>query len=130
MIRNLTYKLAFIKNNTLNLKCSQVFDISKVPVKIIYCLCTNVKYRSRTEIVSNILDAANGGGTTKTKLMYKAYISYNQLKEYLSLLIENNLLEYRDGTKTFKTTEKGLHFLKMHNEIKKLLPQTTTVKND
>jgi len=45
-------------------------------------------------------------------------------------LIENNLLEYLDGTRTFKTTEKGLHFLKMHNEIKKLLPQTTTVKND
>ncbi|HEY6658310.1 MAG TPA: winged helix-turn-helix domain-containing protein, partial [Nitrososphaeraceae archaeon] len=39
-----------------------------------------MKYRSRTEIVSNILDAANGG-TTKTKIMYKAFISYNQLKE-------------------------------------------------
>jgi predicted transcriptional regulator len=72
--------------------------------------------------VSNILDAANGGGTTKTKLMYKAYISYNQLKEYLTILIENNLIEYLDGTQTFKTTEKGLNFLKMHNELGELLP--------
>jgi predicted transcriptional regulator len=86
--------------------------------------------RSRTEIVSSILDAANGGGTTKTKIMYYAFISYNQLNEYLSLLIENNLIEYLDGTQTFKTTEKGLYFLKMNNEIKKLLPQTTQVKND
>jgi predicted transcriptional regulator len=85
--------------------------------------------RSRTEIVSSILDAANGG-TTKTKIMYYAFISYNQLNEYLSLLIENNLIEYLDGTQTFKTTEKGLYFLKMNNEIKKLLPQTTQVKND
>ena len=84
--------------------------------------------RSRTEIVSNILDAANGGAT-KTKIMYKAFISYNQLKEYLSVLIENNLLEYLDGTKTFKTTEKGLYFLKTHSEIGELLQQTTLENN-
>jgi predicted transcriptional regulator len=83
-----------------------------------------MKNRSRTEIVSNILDAANGGAT-KTKIMYKAFLSYNQLKECLTILIENNLIEYLDGTKTFKTTEKGLNFLKMHNEIGELL-QTTT----
>jgi predicted transcriptional regulator len=87
--------------------------------------------RSRTEIVGNILDAANGEGTTKTKIMYIAFLSYNQLNEYLSILIENNLIEYLDGTHQFKTTEKGLNYLKMHNEISKLLPQTTTqVKND
>ena len=86
--------------------------------------------RSRTEIVASILDAANKGGETKTKIMYFAFLSYNQVNEYLSLLIEHNLIEYLDGTKTFKTTEKGLHFLKMNNEIKKLLPQTTQVKND
>jgi predicted transcriptional regulator len=85
--------------------------------------------RSRTEIVSNILDAANGG-TTKTKIMYIAFLSYNQLNEYLSLLIENNLIEYLDGTKIFKTTEKGLFFLKIHNEIGELLQQTIMKNNN
>ena len=85
--------------------------------------------RSRTEIVSNILDAANGR-TTKTKIMYIAFLSYNQLNEYLSILIENNLIEYLDGTKTFKTTEKGLNYLKMHNEIGELLQQTTMDNNN
>ena len=80
--------------------------------------------------MDSILNAANGEGETKTKIMYFAFLSYNQLNEYLSTLIENNLIEYLDGTKTFRTTEKGLYFLKMNNEIKKLLPQTTTVKND
>jgi predicted transcriptional regulator len=83
-----------------------------------------VKYRSRTEIVAMILEAANGGAT-KTKIMYKAFLSYAQLREYLSVLIENNLLEYLEGSQTYKTTEKGLNFLKMHNEIGELL-QTTT----
>ena len=85
--------------------------------------------RSRTEIVSNILDAANGEGETKTKITYIAFLSYNQVHEYLSILIENNLLEYLDGTRTFKTTEKGLHFLKMHNEMAELLQQTTFENN-
>ncbi|MGE0243538.1 MAG: winged helix-turn-helix domain-containing protein [Nitrososphaeraceae archaeon] len=86
-----------------------------------------MKYRGRTEIVSNILDAANGKAT-KTKIMYSAFLSYTQLKEYLSVLMENNLLEYIEETQTYKTTEKGLNFLKMNNEIGDLLH--TTIKND
>jgi predicted transcriptional regulator len=90
-----------------------------------------MKYRSRTEIVCNILDATNGGGATKTKIMYAAFLSYAQLKEYLSVLIENNLLEYSNGTQTFKTTEKGLNYIyiKMYSEIEELLQQTTAIKN-
>ena len=79
-----------------------------------------MKYRSRTEIVAMILEAANGGAT-KTRIMYKAFLSYAQLREYLSVLIENNLLEYLEGMETYKTTEKGFKLLKMHNEIGELL---------
>jgi predicted transcriptional regulator len=86
-----------------------------------------MKYRSRTEIVSMILDAANGGAT-KTKIMYKAFLSYAQLREYLSVLIENNLLEYLEGRHSYKTTEKGLNLLRMHNEIGELL-QTRLSQN-
>jgi predicted transcriptional regulator len=53
--------------------------------------------------------------------MYNAYLSYNQVKEYISILIENNLLEYIEGARTFRTTEKGLNFLKMHREMGELL---------
>jgi predicted transcriptional regulator len=89
-----------------------------------------MKYRSRTEIVCNILDAANGGRATKTKIMYTAFLSYAQLKEYLSLLTDNNLIEYLDGTQTFKTTEKGVNYLKTYNEIGELLQQSNTIKKD
>jgi predicted transcriptional regulator len=87
-----------------------------------------MKYRSRTEIVSMILEGGNGGAT-KTRIMYKAFLSFAQLREYLSLLVENNLLEYLEGAKIYKTTEKGLNFLKMHNEISELLQTTIRVKN-
>ncbi len=60
--------------------------------------------------------------------MYFAFLSYNQLNEYLSIMIENNLIEYLDGTKTFKTTEKGLNLLKIHNKMAELLQ--TTFKNN
>lgn len=86
----------------------------------------DMKYRSRTEIVAMILEAANGSAT-KTRIMYKAFLSYAQLREYLSVLIENNLLEYLEGSQNYKTTEKGLNFLKMHNEIGELLQ--TSIKD-
>ena len=87
-----------------------------------------MKNRGRTEIVSMILEAATGR-VTKTKIMYKAFLSYAQLKEYLSVLSENNLIEYHEGTQTYKTTEKGLNFLKMNNEIGELLQTTKIIKN-
>jgi predicted transcriptional regulator len=86
-----------------------------------------MKYRSRTEIVATILDSTNGAAT-KTKMMYKAFLSYHQLNEYLTVLIENDLIEYLNGTQTFRTTEKGLNLLKIHNEMAEMLH--ITAKND
>jgi predicted transcriptional regulator len=79
-----------------------------------------MKYRSRTEIVAMILEAANGVAT-KTKIMYRAFLYYAQLKEYLSVLIANDLMDYLESPQIYKTTEKGLNFLKMNNEIAELL---------
>ena len=75
-----------------------------------------MKYRSRTDIASQMLTAANGGAS-KTKIMYKAFLSYAQLSEYISVLIANELLEYDQNRQTYKTTEKGLRFLKIYNQI-------------
>jgi predicted transcriptional regulator len=73
--------------------------------------------RSRMDIISEVLDAANGGGATKTKMMYKAYLSFAQMKEYARVLTENNLLNYDTYTQTFRTTEKGLKFLDTYNQM-------------
>lgn len=73
-------------------------------------------YRSRTEIAAEILEIANGG-TSKTKIMYGAYLSYSQLKEYLALLIDNGLMEYHQTDQKYHTTQKGLIFLKSYSQI-------------
>jgi predicted transcriptional regulator len=78
-----------------------------------------MKYRSRTELASSILEAANGGGATKTKIMYKAFLSYAQLKDYLAMLIENSLLS-REGD-IYKTTSKGIGFLQTTRQLSDLL---------
>jgi predicted transcriptional regulator len=73
--------------------------------------------RSRTEIMSRILKDANGGGATQTKIMYSAFLSYNQLKGYMMVLTQNDLLSYDLNTRTFKTTEKGLRFIEAYDQM-------------
>jgi predicted transcriptional regulator len=77
-----------------------------------------MKYRSRTELASSILEAANGGAT-KTKIMYKAFLSYAQLKVYLAILIENSLLS-REGD-NYKTTSRGIRLLEATRQLGGLL---------
>ena len=79
-------------------------------------------YRSRTEIISQILDTANGG-ITKTKLMYKVFLSHDQLKEYLAVLTQGDLLRFDFVSRTFMATEKGLRFLYLYNQIDQLMKE-------
>ena len=79
-----------------------------------------MKYRSRSDIVGLILEAANGGAT-KTKIMYKAFLSYAQLKEYLTTLLENRLLDYEEGRQFLRTTEKGMRVLQMYNQFDEMI---------
>jgi predicted transcriptional regulator len=70
------------------------------------------KYRSRTEIVYQIIATAREtDGVTKTKIMYKAYLSFAQLKEYLKLLTDSELLEHIPERNTYRTTDKGIKML-------------------
>jgi predicted transcriptional regulator len=79
-----------------------------------------MRYRSRSDIAEMILEAANGGAT-KTKIMYKAFLSYVQLKEYLAVLEKNGLIEYEDGMRSYRTTEKGIRFLQIQNRTEGLV---------
>jgi predicted transcriptional regulator len=80
----------------------------------------NMKYRSRTDIAALILQAANGGAA-KTKIMYRAFLSYAQLKEYLNKLLENGLIEHNKEERIFRITDKGLRFLQLYNQVDELI---------
>jgi len=47
-----------------------------------------MKHRDRSEIVNDILNTANGGGATKTRIMQNANLSYMQMKEHVNILTE------------------------------------------
>jgi predicted transcriptional regulator len=87
-----------------------------------------MRYRSRTEIIQDILNIAtsDGNGAGKTKIMYGAFLSYNQIKEYLTILTDNGLLEHDPYTQRFRITEKGLTFLKLCDQIGDLTKEKKT----
>jgi predicted transcriptional regulator len=80
-----------------------------------------MKYRSRSEIIAAILEAANGGGATKTTIMYKAVISYDYMKQSLLSLAEDGLIEYEQGRMTYRTTAKGMHLLQLYNNVNEMV---------
>ncbi len=81
-----------------------------------------MKYRSRTEIIAMILESLSTG-TTKTRLMYKALLSYAQLKEYLAYMQENELIKNDPSTHLYLMTDKGRQFLKAYQKISGIVPQ-------
>src|SRR5438067_2557717 len=70
--------------------------------------------RNTDQTITSILCAAVDG-ITKTKIMYKSFITYDQLNNYLSLLLEKGLIEYTEGERLYRTTPKGVDFLN-HSE--------------
>ena len=84
-----------------------------------------MKNRGRQDINAMILKAAMVA-ENKTKIMYKAYLSHNQVCAHLTELQDNGLLEYRLGEQTYITTQKGKRLLEIYNTMNEL----TTIKED
>jgi len=80
-----------------------------------------MKYRSSTEIIDTMLRSI-GSGATKTQIMYKSYLSYGQLKEYLGLMLGRNLIAYEEGSGLYSITENGLRFMNAFEQIRELVP--------
>jgi predicted transcriptional regulator len=88
-----------------------------------------MKHRSRLEIISLILDiATRNDGVTQKKILYRAYLSYEHLKKYLTLLQENELINYQEQEgKVYRTTEKGLHFLNLYAKLNEVVAMTNDI---
>jgi predicted transcriptional regulator len=80
--------------------------------------------RSRSEIISSILEVTNGNKVRVTEIQFKTYLSYNILKEYLVHLLQCDLIEYIEGERAFKTTPKGMQVLMTYNRMDELFVKT------
>jgi len=89
------------------------------------------KRRDHLCIMAEIMGVAESG-ESKTQIMNKANISFNQLTKYLRILTRLSLLEktLERGKEIFTVTKKGRDFLAHHEQIMKLLseePQTDSI---
>jgi predicted transcriptional regulator len=69
-----------------------------------------MKSRNKIDIMCQILAAANGGSVTRTKITYKAYITFLQVKKFLVDLTERNLVQYDSDTQKLRLLKKGFVF--------------------
>lgn len=77
-----------------------------------------MKYRCRTDIIGLILNAANAiDGESRSHIMYKSLVNYNQLKDYLIFLQQQELIEYDRSARTYRTTVKGRDFLELQRDM-------------
>ena len=80
--------------------------------------------RNDIDIIAAILKKAKTGAR-KTRLMYYCNLSYTQLENYLSFLLEIGLLDShpseQNNRKSYWTTPRGLKFLDTYAQLKILM---------
>ncbi len=69
--------------------------------------------RRQADIVADVLRSC-GRGETKTRIMYKANLSYPLLQKYLNLLITNGLVLKRDYQ--YRISRLGRDYLQIYEE--------------
>jgi predicted transcriptional regulator len=82
--------------------------------------------RSKLEMYVDILSVlAHRGPLKLTHVMYKANVNCSVLKEYLTFLMDQGLVEERNLRKrrvVYAVTQRGLTVLKYFRELKQVLP--------
>jgi predicted transcriptional regulator len=75
----------------------------------------NTSNRDRIDIITSILDAANGGATRRRIIE----------NDYIRMEIQ----ERSKGTATYRTTDKGIALLRIYQHIRDLLSPDTATNN-
>ena len=74
--------------------------------------------RSEIEIVRDILTLTKKGAK-KTQILYQTNLSYTQLKDYLSFLLEKEFVAMHENNSSimYRVTEKGMELLQSINTV-------------
>ena len=82
-----------------------------------------MRNRQKDEIMRDVLYSSQGGAGI-TKIMFHAYLTHNQAKEYTQMLMKNNMLEQdveSGSLRQFRTTPKGMEYLAVAENISDML---------
>ncbi|MEM2178774.1 MAG: winged helix-turn-helix domain-containing protein [Candidatus Methanomethylicaceae archaeon] len=77
------------------------------------------KKRRGIDVIANILEITKNGAK-KIRIMYLSNLSHESLMNYLNFLLKKNFLEYNSIEKKYRTTDKGMEFLKKIYEFKEI----------
>ena len=84
-----------------------------------------MKNRTQFDILAKVLETARGSdGTTKTRIMYGAYLSSSQLKEYMAYCQGHGLVSYDEKRRIYRTTVKGVRLLELFSEMYEIVPSS------
>ena len=86
-----------------------------------------MKNRSRLEIIAMILETVGDSGAIQAKIMYKVYLSFLQMKEYLSQIMQHGLITYDDRAQIYKITDKGRRFLALYRQMTESITMTKPI---
>ena len=76
-------------------------------------------YRSRLDIIADILHVINSGSAKKTQVMYQANLSYKLLKKYLAEVLRASLVRFDRRGQCYLITVKGERFLEKYKKYSK-----------
>lgn len=65
----------------------------------------------KLDTIKRILESTQSSGAQEQGLMYASYLSYMQIDEYLSSMVETGLIKYDRESRTYRITGKGMDFL-------------------
>lgn len=82
-----------------------------------------IKYRSRTDVMAAILEATTIGKATRSSIYNKSFLNYERFRSIMSFLIEKEFIEIsgNEDSRLYRTTEKGIHFLLIYNNMRELI---------
>lgn len=75
-----------------------------------------VRRRDKEEIIYTVLKAAQVP-TTKTRLIYRSYLSGTEVNEYIRLLIERKMLRFNELDARLVITNEGKRFMQIYESM-------------
>jgi predicted transcriptional regulator len=72
-------------------------------------------------MIAMILETLN---FKRGRILLNRFLSPDQLQDYLMILQENRMLVYEEEKQTYKTTDKGMYFLQIYNQVGDLVAPT------
>ena len=86
-----------------------------------------MKNRNRQIIIAIIYETNGDNSAIQAKIMYKVYLSFLQMKEYLSQIMQHGLIIYDDRAQIYKITDKGRRFLALYKQMTESITMTKPI---